>query len=103
MARSRIPDLVRMSGALRIPCISAIERYLMSGISVFFEGIARTRRLCSRTEGTRCSTKRMKDLIAVNLALRVTGTVVSRSLDVREEIHLGQEDIWAARRVATSQ
>jgi AraC family transcriptional regulator len=56
---------------LRIASISAIERYLISGMSNFFDGIARMRRLCSRIDGTRCSTKHMKDLIAANRALRV--------------------------------
>jgi len=59
-----------------------------SASSVFFDGMARTPWTCWRHEGTRCSTKWAKDLIAARRALRERGElarVFSRFLEKRED------------------
>jgi len=61
----------------------------------FLDGIASTRRLCSRTDGTRCSTKRMKDLIAANLTLRVLALLPSAdSMCPRKSITIWRIDLF---------
>ena len=53
MARSRIPNQSDGTGASNIACISCWVKRFTKRLSVRFIGSAKTRRTCSRPEGTR--------------------------------------------------
>src|SRR4029453_15011596 len=48
-------------------------KVLKRGRAVFFVGMASIRRLCSKMDGTRYSTKRMNEVMAAKRVLRVLG------------------------------
>jgi hypothetical protein len=73
MARSRMPNRVVGSGALRIARTSSIVRCGTKFWSWRFTGMARICRTCSNAAGTRNSTNRMNDLIAASRLFRLAG------------------------------